>query len=238
MRNCHLYIGFSLVAEKGVENDGNEVDEERRPHVYCVCQRHLWGYKVKVHGFIQSWGTRMVSSVFLVVQLNWECYKLAIWQARTSTVNQCVWLIFCELEFCQLHLYWSPVLTVKKLAGEPGRWHNGSAFVFCSCGCTFESEPSPTSAHAYGEVTGCACSKCSTRGESWGMYITFASAKIANKAEPTLALKPRGDVTRNPKQGYQWPQKRTCVRQKLKKKKKKKLAGVTLEMNLGESIYT
>ena len=64
--------------------------------------------------------------------------------------------------------------------------------------------------------------KCSTRGESWGMYITFASAKIANKAEPTLALKPRGDVTRNPKQGYQWPQKRTCVRQKLFKKNKKK----------------
>ena len=62
--------------------------------------------------------------------------------------------------------------------------------------------------------------KCSTRGESWGMYITAASAKIVNKAEPTLALKPRGDVTRNPKQGYQWPQKRTCVRQKLKKKKK------------------
>ena len=27
------------------------------------------------------------------------------------------------------------------------------------------------------------------------MYITFASAKKANKAEPTLALKPRGDVT-------------------------------------------
>ena len=45
--------------------------------------------------------------------------------------------------------------------------------------------------------------KCSTRGESWGMYITFTSAKIANKAEPTLALKPRGNVTRNPKQGYQ-----------------------------------
>ena len=29
----------------------------------------------------------------------------------------------------------------------------------------------------------------------------------ANKAEPTLALNPRGDVTRNPIQGYQWPQK-------------------------------
>ena len=45
-----------------------------------------------------------------------------------------------------------------------------------------------------------------------------------NKAEPTLALKPRGDVTRSPKQGYQWPHKWTCVQQKffLKKKKKKK----------------
>ena len=29
----------------------------------------------------------------------------------------------------------------------------------------------------------------------------------ANKAEPTLALNPRGDVTRNPKQWYQCPQK-------------------------------
>ena len=34
------------------------------------------------------------------------------------------------------------------------------------------------------------------------MYITFTSKK-ANKAEPTLALKPRGDVTRNPKQAPQ-----------------------------------
>ena len=43
----------------------------------------------------------------------------------------------------------------------------------------------------------------------------------ANKAEPTLALKPRGYVTRSPKQGYQWPHKWTCVQQKFKKKKKK-----------------
>ena len=42
--------------------------------------------------------------------------------------------------------------------------------------------------------------------------------------QPALALKPRGDVTRNPKQGYQWPQNRTCVcvRQKYLKKKRKK----------------
>ena len=43
----------------------------------------------------------------------------------------------------------------------------------------------------------------------------------ANKAEPTLALKPRGDVTAwDKKQGYQWPPKRTYVRQKLKKREK------------------
>ena len=34
----------------------------------------------------------------------------------------------------------------------------------------------------------------------------------------TLALKPRSDITRSPKQGYQWPHKRTYVLQKLKKK--------------------
>ena len=63
---------------------------------------------------------------------------------------------------------------------------------------------------------------CSTRGGSQGTYITFASAMRIR--QPALALKPRGDVTRNPKQGYQWPQNRTCVcvRQKYLKKKKKK----------------
>ena len=40
-------------------------------------------------------------------------------------------------------------------------------------------------------------SRCSARGGSEGiMYITFASTKKLNKAELTLALKPRGDVTR------------------------------------------
>ena len=62
---------------------------------------------------------------------------------------------------------------------------------------------------------------CSTRGGSQGTYITFASGMRIR--QPALALKPRGDVTRNPKQGYQWPQNRTCVcvRQKYLKKKKK-----------------
>ena len=40
-------------------------------------------------------------------------------------------------------------------------------------------------------------SRCSTRDGSQGMYFTFAATKT-NKAEPTLALKPRGNLTRNP----------------------------------------
>ena len=78
--------------------------------------------------------------------------------------------------------------------------HNSSAFIFCAGDCPFKSEPTPTSADACGEVTRCnaGCqevSRYSTRGGSQGIYITFASAKQVNKAEPTLALKPRGEET-------------------------------------------
>ena len=57
------------------------------------------------------------------------------------------------------------------------------------------------------------CVPCSSRGGSRGTYIMFASTIRIRR--PTLALKPRGDVTRNPKQGCQWPQKRTCVSAKV-----------------------
>ena len=85
---------------------------------------------------------------------------------------------------------------------EPGHLHNGSWFVFCAGDCPFVCEPSPTSADAGGEATGCnaGCqevSRCSTRGGSQGMYITFASSKM-NKVEPTLALKPRGNNHKKP----------------------------------------
>ena len=73
----------------------------------------------------------------------------------------------------------------------------------------------PSLADASGKVMSCDAScqevgRCSTRIGSQGIYITFASTKV-NKAEPTLALKPRGHITRNPKEGYHWPQNRTCV---------------------------
>ena len=51
--------------------------------------------------------------------------------------------------------------------------------------------------------------------------ISRMPLQSSNKAEPTMALKPRGNITRSPQQGYQWPQKWTCVQQKFLKKEKK-----------------
>ena len=47
--------------------------------------------------------------------------------------------------------------------------------------------------------------------------ISHTPLPIANKSEPTLVLKPRGEVTSSPKQGYQWPHKWTSVQQKILK---------------------
>ena len=47
--------------------------------------------------------------------------------------------------------------------------------------------------------------RCHTRGESQGTCnVACRPSLSSNKAEPTLALKPRGDITRSLKQGYQW----------------------------------
>ena len=54
-----------------------------------------------------------------------------------------------------------------------------------------------------------------TRGESKGMCNICMLLPSMNMA---LALKPKGDITRSPKQGYLWSQKRTYALQFLKKK--------------------
>ena len=64
-------------------------------------------------------------------------------------------------------------------------------------------------------------SRYRTRGESQGTCnVTRMPLLSLNKAEPTLALKPRGDVTRSLKQGYQWPHKKDSGPPKILKKKK------------------
>ena len=62
--------------------------------------------------------------------------------------------------------------------------------------------------------------RCHTRGKSQGMCnVTRMPLLSSNKAEPTLALKPRGDVTRSPNRGISGPKKRTNVLPKNFKKK-------------------
>ena len=55
--------------------------------------------------------------------------------------------------------------------------------------------------------------RCRTTDESQGTCnVTRMPLLSSNKAEPILALKLRGDVTRSPKQGYQWPHKKdSCL---------------------------
>ena len=46
------------------------------------------------------------------------------------------------------------------------------------------------------------------------LHLFSQMQKLYINKLPTLALKPRLDVTRSPKQGYQWPTKKTDVLQK------------------------
>ena len=116
-----------------------------------------------------------------------------------------------------------PKSGLKSDTVKPGRWHNGSAFIICLCDCPFEYKPSPTSAHACGEVTSCTPSTkrstCVASEVDLRECTLHAPLQKVNNAEPTLALKPRGDVTRNPKQGYQWPPQKTCPPKTFYKKK-------------------
>ena len=63
---------------------------------------------------------------------------------------------------------------------------------------------------------------CSIRVGSWGMYITFASAKKVNKAEPTLALKPRGDSPEIQNRGISGPKNGHVSTKNFKRKTLKK----------------
>ena len=82
-----------------------------------------------------------------------------------------------------------------------------------------------TSATVCGDRTGCMPSAKRSASVAPEMDLGECRSTLhsplqkANKAEPTLALNPRRDVTRNPKQGCQWPHKRTCVSAKIFKKR-------------------
>ena len=88
-------------------------------------------------------------------------------------------------------------------ARKPDRSHNGRAFIFCPGDCLFESEPSPTSADACGKV---AVMPATKRLAHVALEVDLGECALhlppqkVKKEEPTLALKSRRDITRNPKQ--------------------------------------
>ena len=59
--------------------------------------------------------------------------------------------------------------------------------------------------------------RCVTPEVNLREHISHMHPQSLNKAAHS-GFEPRGDIIRSLKQGYQWPQKWTCVQQKLKKK--------------------
>ena len=112
--------------------------------------------------------------------------------------------------FCLIHLS-TTVLFASQFINQSGRrlfsqnLHDYSGVPILE---DIESEPSPTSAHACGEVTGWAP----------GMYVTFASAKKRIRQNPLWLWTPEETSPEIQNRGISGPQKRTCVRQILKKK--------------------
>ena len=58
----------------------------------------------------------------------------------------------------------------------------------------------------------------------WGIARRQESMQVS----PPWLLKPRADITRSPKQGYQWPHKKDICYPKIKKKQKKNVVNVIL----------
>ena len=94
----------------------------------------------------------------------------------------------------------------------------------CFQQCRERKPGQPCRIHAYTVYTHTGGKgRCRTRGESEGSVVHRRGSMQAR--ESTLALKPRADVTRSPKQGYQWPHetdmcptKKKCFQQCLSNK--------------------
>ena len=100
----------------------------------------------------------------------------------------------------------------KVYISQPDRWLNGSAFVFCKRRLPIRIPP--LLMHVGKCLTVMLAFKrlaCVAPEVDLGECTLHLPPQKVNKAEPTLALKQRSDITRNPKQGYQWPQNRTCI---------------------------
>ena len=102
---------------------------------------------------------------------------------------------------------------VFKLISMPGCCGRVVSVFTCQAGgLWFKSGILPLLKHACGESDWLICWLYTPAEVSHQRCISCMPPQSLNKAKPTL--KPRGDVTRSLKQGYQWPQKWKCVQQK------------------------
>ena len=138
------------------------------------------------------------------------------WQEEVATLKP-------SIEYLELYALTGAVLAWGfKLASRRGQVGSASD---CRAGERRFKSRHPTSAETcmWGRRLAAMLALYTGKGVSPEMNlrecISCMPPHSSNKPEPTLALKPRGDVTRSPKQGYQWPHKRTCLQQKFKKKK-------------------
>ena len=116
-----------------------------------------------------------------ILLLLYKLYKLRAVKHTTNCTNLGLWstLQTVQTQGCEAHYKLQQCLA--------GTWKRRLS---CHAGCQEVSRYHP-------------------RGESQGTCnITHMPPLSSNKAEPTLALKPRGDITRSPKQGYEWPHKK------------------------------
>ena len=144
--------------------------------------------------------------------------KLSRIEQNRSDILDCI--RFSTIFNLTQQIHYTKLLTLKSVAG--GRVV--SALDCYAEGFLFKSHILPLLKHAYGEQQPAAIDLLAIKR----LAAVTPEVKLRESHVclhqvwirlPTLvALKSRGDITRSPKQRYQWPHKRTCVHQNLKEK--------------------
>ena len=155
---------------------------------------------VNVIIFLKIWSMIFISKLISYFIISLTCLQ----NVRTTTKKNLLSRAWCGPIFGMSYFgatsihdldFWWRLLWVSNLG-----WVLSYFCLFCRSECNVHSprstsgwviallNPSPTSANACGEVTGCAAdhqkvSKCSTRGGSLGMYITLVSTKKPQKIQ-------------------------------------------------------
>ena len=150
----------------------------------------LWNQTTSYHQrHITTWQN---DTVFVYRNGHYFTKRITYWRYRSQGCTPCVFLMYVG---------WGGGGGVKRLQRQAGRWARGRRF----------KSWQPTSAETclWGRRLAAMLALYTSKGVAPKVNlkecISHTSPPSANKAEPTLVLKPREDVTRIPKHWYQWP---------------------------------